>query len=166
MLFAGRGVRPDHEQAARWFRAAGQSGVPEAQNLLAIMYYRGDGVPVDYAEAANWAQRSAKQGYAPGQADLAYLYEQGKGVPLDYVLAYTWYSRAAAGGERHSAARLKSLSRIMLTEQLRAAKGRVAAQAEVHNNPAAAHRNDSPDLLSFFPAVRSGHPPGLMLEGN
>jgi TPR repeat protein len=130
------------------------------------MYYKGDGVPVDYAEAANWAQRSAKQGYASAQADLAYLYEQGKGVPLDYVLAYTWYSRAAAGGERHSAARLKSLSRIMLPEQLRAAKGRVAAQAEVHNKVATARRNDSADSLSFFPGARPGHPPGLMLGGN
>ena len=153
MLFAGRGVRPDHEQAARWFRAAGQAGIPEAQNLLAIMYYKGDGVPVDYAEAANWAQRSAKQGYAPAQADLAYLYEQGKGVPLDYVLAYTWYSRAAAGGERHSASRLKSLSRIMLPQQLRVAKGDVAAGAEIHNKVATAPRNDSPDALTFFPAL-------------
>ena len=57
------------------------------------------------------ARRAAEQGYSRAQADLAYMYEQGRGVPLDYVAAYSWYTMAVAGGEHHSASRLKSLAR-------------------------------------------------------
>jgi len=122
MYFLGRGIHRDHKQAARWFRAAAEQGLPEAQNLLAVMYYKGDGVARDYTEAARWARRAAEQGYSRAQADLAYMYEQGRGVPLDYVAAYSWYTMAVAGGEHHSASRLKSLAHVMSPEQLRNAQ--------------------------------------------
>jgi hypothetical protein len=86
------------------------------------MYYKGDGVARDYTEAARWARRAAEQGYSRAQADLAYMYEQGRGVPLDYVAAYSWYTLAVAGGEHHSASRLKSLAHVMSPEQLRTAQ--------------------------------------------
>jgi TPR repeat protein len=126
MYFLGTGIHRDPEQAARWFHAAADQGFPEAQNLLAVMYYKGDGVPRDYPEAARWARRAAEQGYVCGEADLAYMYEQGRGVPLDYVAAYSWYSMAAAGGEKHSANRMKSLARLMSPEQLRVAEWQAA----------------------------------------
>ncbi len=149
MYYRGEGVAPDHDEAARWFRAAAEKGVPEAQNILAVMYYKGEGFSVDFGEAAEWARRAAEQGYAPAQADLAYMFEQGKGVPLDYVAAYSWYSVAASGGERHSPGRLKSLSRVMLAEQMREAKARAVAWQAQHGKPADV--KESPGALSFLP---------------
>lgn len=106
---------------------------------------------LDSGEAAKWARRAAEQGYPAGQADLAYLYEQGKGVPLDYVAAYTWYSLAAAGGENHSPARLKSLTRIMLSAQLRTTKARVSDQAQAPSKAAIVLGNHNPNSMSFLP---------------
>ncbi len=123
--------------------------MPEAQNILAVLYYKGDGLSVDFGEAAEWARRAAEQGYAPAQADLAYMFEQGKGVPLDYVAAYSWYSVAASAGERHSPARLKSLSRVMLAEQMREAKARAVAWRAQHGKPAEVKEN--PGAMSFLP---------------
>ena len=130
-------------ESVRWFRAAAEHGVVEAQDLLAVIYYKGEGVPVDYVESARWARKAADSGYAPAQADLAYMYQQGKGVPLDYVKAYAWYSVAAAGGERHSAERMKDLAQIMLPEQLRQAKAQAIACADEHPRVAV---NESPRI--------------------
>ena len=60
----------------------------------------------------------ADQGYAPAQADLAFLYENGKGVSMNYATAYMWYSVAAAGGDKKSVTQMKSLSQLMLPQQL------------------------------------------------
>jgi TPR repeat protein len=149
MYYRGHGAPADHEQAARWFRAAAEQGIPEAQNLLAVMYYKGDGVAVDHSQAAEWARRAAEQGYAPAQADLAYMFEQGNGVPLDYVTAYTWYSVAAAAGEVPSSERLKSLTRVMLAEQMRVAKARAVAWQAQHRK--AESQAQVPVAMSFLP---------------
>jgi len=130
-------------------RAAAEQSLPEAQNILAVLYYKGEGVPLDYTEAAKWANRAADLGYAPAQADLAYMFEQGKGVSLDYVAAYSWYSLAALAGERHSPKRLKSLSRLMLAEQMREAKTRAVAWQAQHGKSAEAKEN--PGAMSFLP---------------
>jgi TPR repeat protein len=127
MYFTGRGVPRDDQQAALWFLAAAEQGIPEAQNNLAVLFYRGEGVPVDYRRAAYWAQRGADQGYAPAQADLAYLYEQGKGVSLDYAKAYMWYSRAAASGDKKAVSRLKPLIQLMGPQQVREAQAQASA---------------------------------------
>ncbi|HZE27867.1 MAG TPA: tetratricopeptide repeat protein, partial [Terriglobales bacterium] len=127
MYFTGRGVRRDLQEAAFWFHAAAERGVPEAQNNLAVLYYTGAGVPRDYAESARWVRRAADQGYVAAQADLGYLYEQGKGVPLDCIAAYMWYSLAATRGDQRSVARMKSIAHRMPPEQLKAARTRSAA---------------------------------------
>jgi TPR repeat protein len=121
MYYKGKSIPVNRAEAAKWFLAAAEQNIPEAQNLLAVMYYTGDGVPLSYAEAARWARRAAEQGLPSGQADLGFLYEHGKGVPLDYSAAYAWYLLASAGGEHRSKERLKSLERIMVPQQLHAA---------------------------------------------
>lgn len=118
-------MQPDHRQSARWFRAAAEQGVVEAENSIGMMYYNGDGVSKDYNEAVNWDRRAAEAGYPLAQENLAYMLEQGKGVPLDYVSAYAWYSMAAAKGRHQSAERMKSLAKVMLPEQVRLAQSRV-----------------------------------------
>jgi TPR repeat protein len=79
------------------------------------------------------------------------MFEQGKGVPLDYVAAYSWHSVAATAGERHSAARLKSLSHVMLAEQMRVAKARAVAWQAQHGKPAGVRESQSVGAISFLP---------------
>jgi TPR repeat protein len=140
----------NHQEAARWFRAAAEQGVPEAQTDLAVMYYNGDGVTRDYGEAAKWARRAAEAGYSRAQEELAFMLEQGKGVSLDYVSAYTWYSAAASNGRRESAIRMKSLERVMLPEQVRLAKSHASAWIAEHGKPDQARdvNSGSSSLLS------------------
>jgi hypothetical protein len=69
-------------------------------------------------------------------------------VPLDYVAAYTWYSVAAAGGEQHSAKRLKVLEHVMPPQQLRAAQGQ-AAERRQHGGQTAPQEGVS--SLSLLP---------------
>ena len=101
-----------------------------------------------------WAQRGADQGYAPAQADLAFLYENGKGVSMNYATAYMWYSVAAAGGDKKSVAQMKSLSQLMLPQQLSDAKTRASAWI-AHTEKAALPRAKQPErTASFLPALK------------
>lgn len=117
----------DYQQAVVWFRAAAQRGDATAQEDLAWMYYTGTGVPLDYSEAAKWVQLAAEQGFARAQLDLGYLYEQGKGVSQDYVSAFAWYKAAEDGGQKQARAQVKSLSRVMTREQVRAGMEKTAS---------------------------------------
>jgi len=154
MYFTGRGAPKDHRIAARWFRAAAEQGVPEAQNNLAVLYYIGSGVPVDYRQAVYWAQRGAKQGYAVAQADLGYLYEQGRGVPLDYETAYMWYTVAAAGGFKKSVAPMKSLASLMRPQQIANAKARASAWRPIHEKATPASERQQRTATSFLPELQ------------
>ena len=63
---AGLGVPQDHGQAAKWFRAAADGGLPAAQVRLGEAYWEGKGVPKDFQEAYFWfALASAK--FDPGE---------------------------------------------------------------------------------------------------
>ena len=48
-------------------RALAETGVPEAQFNLGVMYFTGDGVPEDDAEAVIWYRQAAEQGHADAQ---------------------------------------------------------------------------------------------------
>jgi uncharacterized protein len=118
LYYLGSGIPRDYKQAARWFRAAADSGSAEAQNGLAVSYYKGLGVARDYPEAARWFWLAAQQGLPSAETNLAYLYEQGIGLPLDYVAAYTWYSRALAAGDSSGADRRNQLAHLMTRKQV------------------------------------------------
>jgi len=90
--------------------AASANGDKEAQNLLALRYYKGDGVPQDNAQAAILFKRAARQGLRKAQFNLAYMYHHGIGLPQDYNMACVWYKAAADQG--HSEAR-KALNRLL-----------------------------------------------------
>ena len=47
-------------RAAKWYRAAAEAGIPQAQFNLGIMYRDGRGVPLDYTEAEKWIAMAAK----------------------------------------------------------------------------------------------------------
>jgi len=118
MYYLGSGIPQDYKEAARWFRAAADSGSAEAQNSLAVLHYKGLGVQLDFGEAARWLRLAAQQGLPSAETNLAYLYEQGLGLPLDYVAAYAWYSRAVATGDASGADRRKQISRLMTRKQI------------------------------------------------
>ena len=58
----GEGVARDPAAAARWWRAAADQGLPQAQFNLGVLYEQGQGVTVDYVEAAKWYELAAAQG--------------------------------------------------------------------------------------------------------
>jgi TPR repeat protein len=88
----------DYQTALQEWRPLAEQGNLDAQNNLALMYYKGMGVPQDYAEASKWYRLSAEQGVAVAQKNLGYLYDMGKGVPQDYAAALKWYRLAAEQG--------------------------------------------------------------------
>ena len=95
MYFKGLGLPTDLVEAARWYRAAAEQGVAEAQFSLGFMYEAGSGVPKDADLAALWYRRAADQGNADAQHNLGLLYAHGRGVPKDRAEASRWLERAA-----------------------------------------------------------------------
>jgi len=131
--FDGKGVRKDHQEAARWFRAAAEQGFPAAENNLAFLYFTGEGVVQDYREAFKWMSRAAEQGYAQAQINLRDLYVEGKGVSLDYVTAYMWYT-VGSGGDPRASNRIKNLSRLITSKQRLEAQDRAKSWLSFHRN--------------------------------
>ena len=95
---SGRGVPRDDSEAVRWFTAAAEGGLAEAQYNLGIMYLTGRGVPLDPAKGAWWYERAAEQDLAEAQFNLGTLYGTGRGVRRDEALAVKWLTRAANRG--------------------------------------------------------------------
>jgi len=89
----------DHSKAFKTHHEAAESGDPDAQFRLGVMFGLGLGVGQDYAAAVHWYKAAAQADHPPSQCNLGWMYGTGRGVPQDYVRAYAWYSIAAAGGE-------------------------------------------------------------------
>ena len=88
----------DYEAAVRWFRAAADKGMAEAQNALGVCYFEGQGVEADYDEAVRLFKAAAEKGSHHAQNNLASRYYKGEGVLLDYEKAVYWYEKAAMNG--------------------------------------------------------------------
>ncbi len=56
------GITQDDEQAAVWFRRAGEQGDEQAQFSLGVLYYNGQGLPQSYLEAYYWLNLAAAHG--------------------------------------------------------------------------------------------------------
>lgn len=95
---AGRGVRRDAVQAAKWYLRAAEQGHAASQNRLGLMYLAGEGVPRDEAVAAGWFDQAAAQGSAEAFVHLGELFELGRGVPQDGVRAAGLYREGARHG--------------------------------------------------------------------
>jgi len=88
----------DYETAFKEWQPLAESGGPDAQFNLALMYEGGQGVPRNYEEAARWFMRAANQGHVRAQHNLGAMYGIGQGVRRDYIQAYKWLSLCAAKG--------------------------------------------------------------------
>ena len=80
---SGRAGKVNYEEAARWFRKAGDQGEPDSQTNLGVLYLVGQGVERNELEAIRWLQRAASSGYPVAQHNLAVVYLNGWGVPRD-----------------------------------------------------------------------------------
>jgi TPR repeat protein len=113
--------RNDNKEALRWYRAAAEQGLAEAQERLGSMYAGGWGVLQDYTEAVQWYRASAEQGNDEGLLDLGEMYASGQGVPQDYIQAHMWFNLAGASGNAVAGLAIKerdSIAGNMTSEQI------------------------------------------------
>ena len=89
----------DYAQAAKWYRAAAEQGLADAQNDLGKMYLKGKGVVQDHAEAMKWRRLAAERGHVGAQYWLGAKYHHSIGVPQDDAEAVKWYRLAADQGD-------------------------------------------------------------------
>lgn len=78
-----------------------QSGEPEAQYLLALIYDEGMFVPKDHVAGLAWMLKSAEQGYTPAEDRMGEMYLQnlrGDGPVREYAEADRWLRLAAGDG--------------------------------------------------------------------
>jgi TPR repeat protein len=133
----GYGMTKDPQQAAYWYRMAANSGHPEAQYFLALLYASGTGVKKDAEQAERWVSSSAGQGYPPAMAELGKRFATGNGVAKDDKRSYFWLTLAFLHGEKSE-------------EKLRAAESAKLPPADVTQQEHAA-QNWKPRLASATP---------------
>lgn len=96
MLYRGRGVRSNPEEALRWCRLAAEQGFIRAQKELGYQYSSGRVLPQDDAEAIKWFRLAAEQGDAFAQCQYASLCMQDDSIPKEEPVR--WYQKAAQAG--------------------------------------------------------------------
>jgi len=95
---AGRGVKKDSAEAAKWFERSSVQGLADAQFNLGVLYQRGEGVAQDDRLAFFWYQSAADQGLPRAQHNLATAYAEGKGIAKNYPKALEWFTKSANAG--------------------------------------------------------------------
>ena len=123
----GYGMPKDPAQAAYWYQQAANSGHPEAQYFLALLYASGKGVKRDAEQAERWISSSATQGYAPAMAELGKRFATGNGVAQNYKLAYFWLTLAFLHSD-------KSEEKLRTAEAAKLTPADVAAQEHAAQN--------------------------------
>ena len=80
-------------------RRQAESGNPESQSQLGVLYASGVGIAQDKTEAVRWYGKSAEQGFPLGQWNLAFMYLRGEGgVKEDPAKARELFQQAADKG--------------------------------------------------------------------
>ncbi len=88
----------DYETARREFSTLAETGNPNAQFNLAVLYLSGRGVERDLAKAIDLHRKAAGQGLVSAEHGMGVFYYQGMGVKQDYAEALKWFRRAASQG--------------------------------------------------------------------
>ena len=84
----------DYKTALTEWQPLAESGNPEAQYKIGMMYRRGLGVKPDFHQSAEWLLKAARKGHGLAQARLSRLLQDGKGIPQDVIEAYKWLTLA------------------------------------------------------------------------
>ena len=87
-------MNKDYAKAYKEWKAAADSGQPEAEFDLGLLYAQGLGVRRDMTEAARWYRKAAEQGNSAAQFALGQMYSRGWGVPSDEADAVRWLQMA------------------------------------------------------------------------
>jgi len=90
--------RQDYTKAYTEFRALAETGDPEAQFNLAILYKKGNGAMQNKSKAAQWFRKAADHGLADAQYHLARMYDLGDGIEQNFDYAAVWYKKSAKQG--------------------------------------------------------------------
>jgi TPR repeat protein len=92
----------DYSRAFESFSVLSESGYPEAQFNLGLIYRRGDGVMPDINRAIALWEQAASTGQIDAQKNLGILFSNGVSVPQDTERAFPWFLQAAKQGEPSS----------------------------------------------------------------
>jgi TPR repeat protein len=87
-----------YTEAFTLFQKLAESGDPEAQHNLALLYRTGKGVEKNLDLSVYWFRKAADQGVSDAQYYLGYMYDTGEGVDQNKKYAYVWYHKAAERG--------------------------------------------------------------------
>ena len=111
-------VKKDHLPYHEWYmkalflyKAAAETGDPEAMYRIGMMYENGDGVERDTNTAMVWYQKAAGLGSPEAMRRIGQLYESEARCGLDYKekelrKALKWYRKAAEAGDKNALFRI------------------------------------------------------------
>lgn len=86
----------DYNQIFKDLKPCADSGNPEAQNYLGLLYIEGLGVEKDEKQGFYYIKKAAMTGYPVAQSNLGRLYKYGTGCSLSMAKAIDWFEKAAA----------------------------------------------------------------------
>jgi TonB family protein len=105
IYLTGQGVKPDRDEASKWFEKAAAQGSAEAQEALGVINAPRPGYAGDTALAISWLRPAAEQGRPRSQYFLAMLLrKEGKADE-----ALPWLQKAAAQNHAGAQAMLGGL---------------------------------------------------------
>lgn len=87
-----------YSEAFALFQKMAETGDPEAQHNLALLYRTGKGVEKNLNLSGQWFRKAADQGVSDAQYYLGHMYDTGEGVDQNRKYAYVWYRKAAEKG--------------------------------------------------------------------
>ena len=112
----GQGVKQDHDEAIKWFKAAATQGNADAQFFLGSLYLLPQ---TDVGEGLKWLRLSAEQGMQDAQYLLGKAYVRGATeLPRDLVQGAMWLRLAAKDNKKFYQDELKGTEGQMTTEQV------------------------------------------------
>ena len=102
-------------EAIRWYQAAAERGLPEAQYELGTRYYHGLGLAKDLDQAIGYLERAAQKGLPEAASTLGHLYENAPKGRADREKSIEWYYKAGVG--YHKAGRHEDAAAVIKTLQ-------------------------------------------------
>jgi hypothetical protein len=97
--------RADYGTALKVWMNAAQSGDPDAQYYVAVLYEKGAEGQPNFSQAASWYEKAAERGVSRAAVNLGRLYEQGLGVGKNDDTARAWYAKASGLREGQASGR-------------------------------------------------------------
>jgi hypothetical protein len=108
--------RADYGTALKVWMSAAQSGDPDAQYYVGVLYEKGAEGQPSFSQAASWYQKAAERGVSRAAINLGRLYEQGLGVEKNDDTARAWYAKASGLREGQASVRSDDGGKPLSTE--------------------------------------------------